>query len=157
MAQHRIKESDEQLHWFWRITTKWWFFLVFYLLLALILGILNVLFPPEPSMSEQVLNENFMIILSNILFASMFNIIALHIGIGIFFDKLFGNSNAAYWIATILTYIFYPFIIISTIFIIYFRYKKDKILKWLIIALLLTLISSFSGCIMFGLERRGLI
>lgn len=44
MAKQKQNADDSQLHWFWRLTTKWWFFPVFYISLSLITFFLSILF-----------------------------------------------------------------------------------------------------------------
>src|SRR3989344_8691426 len=40
MAELKQKLDDSQLHWFWKLTTKWWFFPVFYVLFVVLLTII---------------------------------------------------------------------------------------------------------------------
>ena len=40
MPELKQINKDSELHWFWRLTTKWWFFPVFYTLFAMINAII---------------------------------------------------------------------------------------------------------------------
>ena len=99
--------------WFWDITTRWYFFPVFYVLLALILskesdgGILYSLF-------------------------------LMPVGISYFIHLTPWNKN--------LPLFYYVIPIFSVIAIQYYRIKKKKVIKWLIITLLLYLLLNFYGC-----------
>ncbi len=40
--QAASRNNPENIHWFWRLTTKWWFFPVFYVMVALLLTLQNI-------------------------------------------------------------------------------------------------------------------
>jgi len=124
------KQNNDELHWFWRLTTKWWFLPAFYIFLALLVP----LFVNEGT-SADVWSAYFI------------SIMIMPVGILWFFSFLI-NEKILY------DYIQIPFLIISHIFQIssiiliqLYKSKFNKVLKWLIILLLFLIILSFIGCV----------
>ena len=123
--------------WFWDITTRWYFFPVFYVMLALILSVsiqnfLNVLGTYlGTSYKEKIFS----------LLVSMF-LLLLPGGIIYYYPNyllhLLTFSYAAYilnpgWLIPIL----------SVAVIQYYKIKKKSVIKWLVLSLLLYFLSSF--------------
>lgn len=128
--QQKLKKSDEQLHWFWRLTTKWWFFIALYLFLVILLSF-------------------YISIKYN---ASAFLGVILVMPLGIFYwFGLLDNPSSANPIFIILVYVVMAF---SSATIYYLKFKRGIILKWLIIILILLMVGSFGGCVAY-LQNQG--
>lgn len=155
--QQELKESDEQLHWFWKLTTKWWFFPVFYVSLALVLTIIVLVVYANQSKFSDIRNPFGLFALIIIFMpgglVSMLNVFSN--------PNVLLNSNSMVAVPfpglmsdnlrIILTFIYHPLAILSVISI--FKNRK-KILKWLILTLLFTMLLSFSGCIVWLLSGQ---
>ena len=66
--QPQQNTDNSQLHWFWKLTTKWWFFPAFYLALVVILTILAWILPPiaqrtAPARSSRFGYQTFFVLL----------------------------------------------------------------------------------------------
>ena len=127
MADLKQNPDDTQLHWFWRLTTKWWFFPAFYVVLALLI----------PTFGTS----------ADVWYAYLISIAYMPLGIMFLLDLTKNN--------VFMDYLSIPFLIIfhiflfSSIFIIHhYKVKKKIILKRLIILLLLFIILSFGGCVL---------
>ncbi len=116
-------------HLFWKITSKWYFWLTFLLLLILILNIIgNLRFSPAEFFS-----------LTNLIF-----FLATIVGFAFGVLTLFGNGHTQ--ISNLMFYVWsiaYYLIVVFTVIYISLR-KKDY--KLAIILLLLLFILSFAGC-----------
>lgn len=131
-------QNLQELNWFWKITTKWYFFPLFYLLLCVAFNIIyDVLHKSaEPFkiilLALYLLPNGFILILPESL--SFFLRSSL--------SKLFGGEELSFGFPIIA----HVLMIASISFIIFFSYKRKRILKYLIIALLSFMIISFVGC-----------
>ena len=125
MAELKQNPDDPQLHWFWKITTKWWFFPVFYVIIGSTFFIKN-----SP---KNIIPLHFLLFL-----------ILAPSGI-LFYFNMFMTIQGL-WLSYVVSFISYLFIIFSYFLIQYYNSKK-KILKWLIIVLLFYIIISFVGCV----------
>ena len=167
MVKIKKKPDNSKLHWFWKITTKWWFFLVFYYSLYLIFNILYEFFRPGGYNSLDFHYTFFLIrrdggifgILSflfrsiaGILGESLLSLLFFPFGLVAILDLIFPNSGD--FLSFFPFFIGNAFIFSLMIAIPYFKYKKKQILKWLIIALFLVMILSFSGCVIGGIEKN---
>lgn len=138
------KSDDSQLEWFWELTTKWWFFPVFYVFLTFLVTIIWKLKGHEDSFLG-LFSALLLVLPSGIIFILQF---IRTFGILSPFNGTFDQFiNAASMVAPL---IFLPFMLLSIIRIAYYKIKKGKILKWLIITLLLYLTLSFVGCSLAG-------
>ena len=138
--------DDTQLHWFWKLTTKWWFFPVFYLSLNLLVFLLAItMFSITSADFEYVL----------------FYILMMPSGLShlflTFWKYLFQKSELEWYfflINIIVTFVFFiPFFISSIIRIPYYRYKKNQILRKNIITLFLLISISFLGLVFFVIKH----
>lgn len=127
------KSDDSQLHWFWRITTRWYFFPLFYFFLVFILTIIL-----------GIVSKNF---ISNFLLATFFMSDGLLYFVSIIFGIKEMYSGFADTFSTYFPIFFNVGMIISIIVIVYYKLKRNITLKWLIIALILLILISFSGCV----------
>ena len=138
--------NDSQLHWFWRLTTKWWFFPLFYFILALILALLAFIQDPSHIWGyiflSIILMPQGLIGFLTVLLSSHGNVVNLQQELG------FSNFVVLYFAIAVI-------IIISYSWIIYSKYRLNKVLKWLIIILMLIIILSFSGCILEQIDLVG--
>ncbi|MBI2659428.1 hypothetical protein HYX05_05015 [Candidatus Woesearchaeota archaeon] len=135
MAELNQKSDDSQLHWFWRLTTKWWFFPVFYVFLVVLLVIIWKI---------KGENENFIPLFFGL-------VITMPDGLLFFVELVQGPSNDRYLqLAAFFPFIFHIFLITSVSIIVYFKYKEGRVLRWIILPLLILLISSFIGCAIAG-------
>ena len=115
MVKIKKKSDNSKLNWFWDITSRGLFFVIFYLLLSLILLIYVSAEYRAPAPA----------LLGYILF--------MPIGL-LYLFGLFNNTDT--W-SFHFVYVFDIFLILSVIAISYFRFKKNIILRWLIIALII--------------------
>ena len=121
------QKPETKPNWFWDITARGWFFVIFYLLLSLILLIYASAKYRAPAPA----------LLGYILF--------MPIGL-IYLFGLFNNTDT---LSFHFVYIFHALMVLSVILISYFRFRKNIILKWLIIILILLMILSFVGCMAY--------
>lgn len=121
------KGDKKELHKFWDITARGLFFVLFYLFLSLILFIYasTKYGAPLPSIF------GFMLFMP--------------IGL-LYLLGLFNNTDT--W-AYHFIYVFDTLLISAAIIISYFRFNRNIILKWLIIALILLVVASFAGCVAY--------
>ena len=132
----RKDDNGTKLNWFWTITTKAWFFPVYYLLLAFLLYIVLLISgDPAPPLALFL----FYIILS------------MPIGlIYITYIPFYGLNDKTYQDGSTLFYFmfigFYLFFALTISLVQNFKNKKNKILKWMIIILLILITLSFLGC-----------
>ena len=123
--------SNQYVHWFWNLTTKWWFFPIFYLFLVLLVTVIWKVKGTE---------RTFLSTLALLL-------IYMPSGLLVFLDKLRVLTGDSLTItAGFFPYFFHPVAIASLIVIQYYKYKKNKILKWLVLTLLFLLVLAFVGC-----------
>ncbi|MEK6983619.1 MAG: hypothetical protein AABX33_03525 [Nanoarchaeota archaeon] len=125
------QKGDSQLNWFWKLTTKWWFFPVFYVFLTMLLSLVDVIFHNKPNWLTYIvfMPSGVMFIVQLIIKNKMFN------------DQFFINTSLV-WFA-----IFFHLINIFLIILITNTYNKRKIVvKWVIIILMLLMIIQFLGC-----------
>ena len=125
-----VKSTDDsQLHWFWKYTTKWWFFPVYYVVLVFLLSFLYMLDKKE------------------ILALLGFAYILISMPIGLLYLANIPKEGTyqvlSEWDGS---YIFILLFIVLFSIITYYKYKKETILKWLIITLFLLITLSFVGC-----------
>ena len=113
--------------WFWDITTRWYFFPVFYVMLALILTF-------SLTLKGRVKFSEFFRLLGWLL-------ALMPLGISLVFPIL--SKKKFEYITSVLLYAFPLF---SVAVIQYYKIKKKKIIKWLIMTLVLYLLLCFYGC-----------
>jgi len=143
MAELKQKLDDSQLHWFWKLTTKWWFFPVFYIILAMVYPI--IVLNMEKFQGSSNFKDAYLEVLGTV-------IVFMPAGLS-YYLTLIGLDEDFF--ATIMVFIFPVFAIGSIILIQLYKLKKKKILKWLIILILLLMILSFFGCIAGAPPRMG--
>ncbi len=136
--------DEPQLHWFWKLTTKWWFFPVFYLILALLSKIFDAL--TLASTSDYSFWEIFVLrkgmwitLLGGLSYYILLPIdlvskIPLDIGLNLIFIPI--------------TLVLDVVMLILMIYIPYCKIKRNIIPKKLIISLFFVLILSFFGYIL---------
>lgn len=124
--------SNMNLDFFWKITSKWYFFPLFYILLVLIFSI--IVTSREGSYSDW--DEVGGIFLMGLYF--------LPSGLFFFIPELerFGEEG----LYLIFPAVFHLFWIISVIVMQILKYKRNRILKWLVITLFILMVLSFAGC-----------
>jgi len=124
-----IENNKEELHWFWKITSKWYFFPIFYVFLAFIVAFISA-----------IKDKN----LSQIWEFSLYSLVWMPNGLNYYpqyFDiKLEYNGS-------IFSLIFFGVSLSIIIIIQFFKIKYKKILKPFIIVLLILFILAFSGCV----------
>lgn len=128
-----MKKGTYKLHWFWEIATKWYFFPVFYTVLGFLMYMLNQFYLDKYNKLNLFLLTLFFI--PNGLFYFTF--------------LLSGNKEVeTTWL--FFPYFYFSFVIISIIIIQYWKLKKNLVLRWLIIILILIILLSFTGCVIGG-------
>ncbi len=137
----KIEQSsnDSQLHWFWNLTTKWWFFPLFYLTLSFLFAVLWRIISKSPMSLYIILYTLYFLPNGFVMLIPPVNLL-LQYALG----GLFGGIGDDFYVGFPLLAL--PLIILSILVIYYYKRKKNKILKWLIISLFLFLILSFLGC-----------
>ncbi|MEK6984597.1 MAG: hypothetical protein AABX33_08535 [Nanoarchaeota archaeon] len=132
MVEPRQKIENSELHWFWELTTKGWFFPVFYVSLVLFLSLVHAYIDKEWS-----------------LFVFLQFLYLMPSGLGVLLNLLNINfkEDTYFKVLYVWPLIFHLITLISIIAIVYFKQKKSIIIKWLIITLLLLMILSFVGCV----------
>ena len=141
MVKIKKKLDNSKLHWFWKITTKWWFFpLSPFLMSFLYLIIFNrdYLFYYDLSWALWVtFGLSFFFIPAGIAYFIM-----------LFIELITGWSNLsllAMFIVILTSAIFYVYFTVSIFKIVKSKNKENKILKKRIIILLLLILLSFIG------------
>lgn len=145
MAEIKQTSNDSQLHWFWRITTKWWFFPAFYVLAIVVLAIYfnpTIFLSPFYFLSGSIL----------VFFTLPLGLFYYQRGLDIMLSSNYPSLNLKYLILIILILISYISIFIPMILIPYYKLKKNMVLRGLIIVTILLVISSFYG--LFHIESR---
>ena len=118
----KVKAGKVRFDWFWDITTRWYFFPILYVLLALIL---SVLLAPE-------YNNPYVTILISVLVLPSFSLYSTTF-------RNFGGTNVILFL--------YIFIILSAVTIQYYKVKKKKVIKWLVMLLLVFFLMTALGMI----------
>lgn len=123
--------NNQQLNWFWNLTTRWWFFIVFYILASFVLEIFNL------STGVFDRSEFLGFFAANLIFLMPSGIISLldiafPVGIGI---------------GVLLIFAYHALLLSSMIAIPYFKCKKGKTLKWLIVISIFIIVISLFGYI----------
>ena len=142
MAESTQASDDSQLHWFWKLTTKWWFFPVLYITLSLLVMLTIVLFSLKKIGG---ISDFFSLWMLIILFmpSGIFAIINLLLIHKTFFTD--GLAVLGYLLPGALIHVFH----ITLIIVIYRAWKnKRKLLRWLILTLFFLMILEFSGCVL---------
>ena len=140
---NKISQADSQLHWFWRVTTKWYFFPVFYAFLAFLIA--AVFIPVREGYYSNLLDffETF-----------GFTLMLMPFGIAFFIspnlDKISMGGVFIAW-GTII------FWLISMILVPYFKLRKNKVIRWLIFTTLIIMILSFAGRVGIILSGQPLV
>lgn len=127
------KIDDSQLHWFWRITTKWWFFPLFFYVTSLLLA----------SIFERFFNYGMSIwYLGAPFFLSQ--------GILYFFQDVGVQYLGFAWILVhwLIQATFYVYFIVSIVKIVKSKNKENIILKKQIVILFLLILLSSIGYIL---------
>ena len=138
-----IVENSSKPHRFWEFTSKWYFFPLFYLTLAILFIIISKL------IGRYLDVKDFVGIIS--LFLTVLYIMPSGL---LFFLVLIGIKDRYLTVpALYFPILFHVFTVASIVVISYFKYKKHRILKWIIITLFLLFILSFIGCIIPGTPR----
>lgn len=135
------KSDDSQLHWFWKLTTKWWFFPLFYLFLAIFLVIIWKIKGSD---------KNFIPLFFGLIIMMPDGLLAILNLLRIIPKNVFFSSLGLFF-----PYIFNALSILSIIVIVYYKNKKNQILKWLLLTLLILLLLSFIGCAIGGPGPKG--
>jgi len=138
-TNYYIGSNTQELRGFWRIATKWYFFPLFYTILVLLLTVIPF------SIKSRSLSVHMEIFLETLAFMPAGLLVLLEFA-GIDIDHLGIDFIRTENLVFILPIFFFVFAIASIISIQYFKNRKGKILKWLIITLLLVMLLSFLGC-----------
>lgn len=128
-----VTRKNNKINRFWDITSEWWFFPSLHLILALIATIIRYRLYGV---------QYFMKSLFEIIVGLPFGFLNFPLII-----SFIGNKDILNDIFGLVTWIFYPFQISSWIVIYYFKYNKNRILKWVILLLLMLYIFAFIGCV----------
>lgn len=119
MDQIKQPSGDSNLHWFWKLATQWWFFPVFCLIIVFVLSIylnLKDIFDYPPEFFDFMLSS----------------LAILPMGLVSYFVATLDINYILGYFLMALSYLFF---IISLILIPYYKIKKNKVNKVLIIAL----------------------
>ena len=139
-STHNPQTTEKELHWFWKLTTKWWFFPAFYVFLAFLLAI----FESDVYLEIQLygLPDGMLYTFGNFIGS----LLTMSTGLLFWFQKIIPQDN---WLLRLyLALFFIPLVIACTLAIYFFKHKKNKILKWLIVTSILLMVLSFLGLIL---------
>lgn len=128
-----LKNNKTKLYWFWDYTTRYWFFPLFYLVLALLASIIGVI-------SGDIL--------------AVVLLYFMPIGLLAWPSLFTGTKNVHKLFGGIGEDIVMPFFVIFVVgyaLIIYQRYYLKKINKWLVILLILLILLAFLGYVIGNL------
>ena len=128
-----MKNKQEEANWFWELTTKWWFFPVFYVLIIFILYLIVII---TRTKVPTLFWESFIVPFYGLFITMPFGLVYF----------VWGSKIMKYIVNYIFVFFFYLLFITSIITICYYKAKKNKILKWLIITWIILLVLSFVGC-----------
>lgn len=129
---------------FWRISSKWYFFPAFYALLVL-------LFVFVLSGEQSYRNGSFLDLEE---FGETFLLAIYFLPNGLLLILPEAKRMIGEELFFVFPAIFHAFWIISTIVIQIFKYKKKKILRWLVIAVFVAMIISFLGCTQYVVTSK---
>ena len=137
MVGNNQNADDSQLHWFWKLTTKWWFFPVFYISLSLVAFLISVILVLTIESTFDM--DDALLIL-----------ITMPAGVIILLENIPAVSLgwSVFVVMQIFIVLFYIYFICCFATILYYRYKKNTILKKNIVILLLVIILSFLGTLL---------
>lgn len=144
--QQQIKQSDEQLHWFWKLTTKWWFFPLLYVSLALIF---SFIYSAQNYIEERL---NILSYLLGVLQIFPLTLILMPFGIFYFIYILTGYKLSDLgWLRRLYIVLYFGTIAVFLFNLVVYKYEGEYSMgvkhRWMIITLLLVLILSFAGCV----------
>lgn|SRR3989344_2289294 len=134
ISKNLMENHSFELHWFWRITTKPYFFTIYYMILAFLIAVIMVLTGTD-SDSPGLLGSFLGAIL--FMFVGLSYLLPLPI-----MKTIFEHPDFPYFYSLVL-----PIISILGITLHHFKTKKKIILKWLVITLFLIITLSFVGCV----------
>lgn len=120
--------KKSKLDKFWEITSKWYFFPALYLILSFLIFIYLRGY-------EDIEPIKILLLTIYLVPNGVFYFIYLYTGNKI--SVIFGNF---------LPLFYFTFVIVVTLIIQYFKLRKNRIIKWLILLILLLFILTFFGC-----------
>ena len=125
MDKNQQIKSNEDLNWFWKLTTKWWYFPFMHLFLALVALRLKFLFKENIGV-----NLNFFDILY-----------FMSLALPVILSVIPGTATFLLF----LLFLFYIIVLFSSSIIYYYKVKHQKILKWVIFGIFLLLICHYNN------------
>ncbi|MBI2654905.1 hypothetical protein HYX06_00580 [Candidatus Woesearchaeota archaeon] len=129
-----MKNKQEEANWFWKLTTKWWFFLVLYLFMSFLSLIVITIYGVYDKSDPLKIVGMFVVTLLFLMPLGFVYLLEIPLNLGLF-------------LGLISIFIYHALIIGSIIAVPYFKHKENRILKWLIIFLFLVIVISFFGVI----------
>ena len=133
------KTDGSELHWFWKLTTKWYFFPLFYVSLSLIFTI--IYFTTKESVRS-------LFFLSYIIPWALVFMLFMPAGLMYLIFNVLGkfyNIELTQGISAVYIIIFWLLVPISIFKIYTYKSKRNEVLKWLIITLIVVMLLSFIG------------
>ena len=132
----KIEATDSKLGWFWGITTKWYFFPLFYLFLSIVIYISRSYYNDVDKYKIFYYTLFFM---PNGLF---------------YFTYILTGQKTPDVVGLFFPDFYFGFLLILIIIMQFIRWINNKniILRWLIIIVILIILLSFAGCVAGGRE-----
>ncbi len=136
-------ETKFSIETFWKLSVKWWFFPLIYIILSEI----ALLYIINPMSNRNVMPATEIKLITNLMFAA-----PLYMGLGLQFiiDKMMytqQNSVLNRGIGVVFSVAIPIFILISSIVLQKTYKSKGVILRWLVIILIVLIILTFGGCV----------
>ena len=144
-------DQTQQVNWFWKVTTKWYFYLIFLFLLALLsIGIFQLVFADFESF---LTSTNNIPIPNDLNLKIGINVVGMKDLLGIYKPSLtnhlltfvFWPNSSSNWLSllsnSIVSFLL-PIILIGMCgYILYKKYKENRIAKvWIVVFILMTLV-----------------
>lgn len=144
MSKKPLKQtSDKKIHWFWNLTTKWWFFPLFWFFLSVLFGVIFA----ASDLFYYNLDVSWMIFIIFGIFMNMPQGLAYLILLLINLIIKVGYDSPSLLIILLTHTIFYVYFAVSIFKIVKSKNKENKILKRRIIILFLLILLGFIGLI----------
>ena len=130
-----LQSSSGSSDWLWKTALKWYFFPLLYIFLAVVFS-----FIASIAESGGYYNSDFEELGGIFLMTLYF----LPNGLFFFVQELqkFGEEG----LYIIFPAVFHVFWIVMAVILQYFKYRKNKTLRWIIITLTILMVLSFAGC-----------
>ena len=126
---------------FWKLAVKWYFFPILYIILAVLFVIISIIKENGEFSDFEGLGGTFLLTL----YVLPNGLIFLFMGLDSYIERKIGEEFLQGFIL-IFPIVFHIFWIASVVIVQFFKIKRGKIIRWLVIAVFLAMLLSFIGC-----------